>query len=208
VSRHLFSAFGLGLIVTLGLFWVMQIMIRSHGGLPEKGGLNMIEFVRLNRDTDLRRRSRALPQKPPPKKKPSPPKMSRAQTAPRQKMRIDMPNLDVLVNARIAGSLVDGLQIGGFSGALSTGLVPAFRVPPQYPLRAANRGIEGWVRVEFMINQQGRVVDPVVVDSYPSSIFNRAAIRAISRWKFKPKVVAGMVVEQRAVQVMEFKLRK
>ena len=201
MSRHLFSAFGLGLIVTLGLFWVMQIMIRSHGGLPDTGDLNMVEFVRLNR-------SRALPKKPPPKKKPSPPKMSTAQTAPRQKMRIDMPNLDVLVNARIAGSLVDGLQIGGFSGALSTGLVPAFRVPPQYPLRAANRGIEGWVRVEFMINQQGRVVDPVVVDSYPSSIFNRAAIRAISRWKFKPKVVAGMVVEQRAVQVMEFKLRK
>ena len=134
--------------------------------------------------------------------------MSTAQTAPRQKMRIDMPNLDVLVNARIAGSLVDGLQIGGFSGVLSTGLVPAFRVPPQYPLRAANRGIEGWVRVEFMINQQGRVVNPVVVDAYPSSIFNRAAIRAISRWKFEPKVVAGMVVEQRAVQVMEFKLRK
>lgn len=208
MSRHLFSAFGLGLLVTLSLFWMMQIMIRSHGGLPEIGDLKMVEFVRLDRDTDLRARSRALPKKPPPKKKPSPPKMNTAQTAPRQKMRIDMPNLDIPVNARIAGSLVDGLQVGGFSGTLSTGLIPVFRVPPQYPLRAANRGIEGWVQVEFVINEQGRVVNPIVVDAYPSSIFNRAAIRAISRWKFNPKVIAGEVVEQRAVQVMEFKLRR
>ena len=75
-------------------------------------------------------------------------------------------------------------------------------------IRSNTLQVNRFPTVEFVINEQGRVVNPIVVDAYPSSIFNRAAIRAISRWKFNPKVIAGEVVEQRAVQVMEFKLRR
>ena len=94
----------------------------------------------------------------------------------------------------------------GTGDAISTDLVPIFRVPPEYPMRAAKRRVEGWVRIEFTIDEQGHVVNPVVVESYPSSVFNRAAIKAVSKWEFKPKIIGGVPVEQRAVQLLEFKL--
>ena len=75
-------------------------------------------------------------------------------------------------------------------------------------MRAAKRRIEGWVKVEFTITKEGKVKDPVVVASQPSSIFNRAALKAIKRWKFKPQIIAGEAYEQRAVQTLEFKLSR
>lgn len=212
MNQRYFPAFVLGILVTLGLFGLMQFMIlNSQRGLNETNNLKMVEFVRLTPDNRVATRKRRLPEKPPPKTKPPPPQMKSVQANPsRTPMpRIDAPNLDIPVkSARVVGSLLGGLQMGASSAAMSTDLVPIFRVPPQYPMRAAKRRVEGWVRVEFTINDQGHVTNPVVVESYPSNIFNRAATKAISKWKFKPKVIGGVAVEQRAIQVLEFKLGK
>ncbi len=45
-----------------------------------------------------------------------------------------------------------------------------------------------------------------VLEAQPKGWFERAAKRAILKWKFKPKVVNGHPVARRAVQVIEFKL--
>ena len=57
-----------------------------------------------------------------------------------------------------------------------------------------------------MIMEDGSVDDPVVVESEPRRLFNRAAIRAILRWKFKPRIVDGRAVKRQAEQVIDFKL--
>ena len=67
-------------------------------------------------------------------------------------------------------------------------------------------GTEGWVKLEFTITETGTVKDPRVIDSQPPRIFNREAIRAILKWKFKPRVVDGVAVERRATQTIDFKL--
>jgi protein TonB len=77
-----------------------------------------------------------------------------------------------------------------------------------YPRRAALKGIEGWVKLEFTIMPDGSVDDVKVIDAKPRRIFNRAAIKSILRWKFKPRVVNGKAVARRATQTMEFKLQK
>lgn len=92
------------------------------------------------------------------------------------------------------------------SKAVVSGVVPLVRVPPKYPARAADRHIEGWVKVEFTIQTDGSVNNAVVVGSEPESIFNDAALTAISKWKFKEKMVNGVAVTQRAVQRLQFKL--
>lgn len=89
-----------------------------------------------------------------------------------------------------------------------SGVVPLVRVPPRYPPRAANRHIEGSVTVEFTISTTGTVTDAVVIDAEPDDIFNDAALTAIEKWKFKEKVVNGVAVTQRAVQVLKFNLMK
>jgi TonB family protein len=55
---------------------------------------------------------------------------------------------------------------------------------PVYPSQALDRGLEGQVVVEFGLNADGSVRDPVVVDTTHSSVFDQAAIRALLHWRF------------------------
>ena len=90
--------------------------------------------------------------------------------------------------------------------AIVSGIVPLVKVAPIYPNRAASRGIEGWVRVEFTIRPDGSVADAVVVQAQPEAVFDDAALDAINQWQFKPKMVNGVAVPQRAGQQLQFKL--
>ncbi len=89
---------------------------------------------------------------------------------------------------------------------VSSGVVALFRVPPEYPARAANRHIEGWVKIEFTVQTDGSVDNPVVISAEPEEIFDEAALTAISKWRFKEKIVNGVAVTQRAVQIVKFNL--
>lgn len=91
---------------------------------------------------------------------------------------------------------------------ISTGVVPLERIPPKYPARAAERHIEGWVKIEFTITRSGTVENAVVVEAEPSEVFDDAALKAIEQWIFKEKIVDGVAVEQRAVQTLQFKLTR
>lgn len=85
--------------------------------------------------------------------------------------------------------------------------LPIVRVEPIYPTRAQSRGVEGYVVMEFTVTSTGSVIDPVVVEAEPSSIFNRAAQRAVLKWKYKPRVVDGQAVDVPGVRTMlTFKL--
>lgn len=211
--NRLFPALSLGLLVSLGLFWLMQFMIMNNQqGFKKTDNLKMVEFVRLKRETRLQTRDRKIPDKPPPKKKqPPPPTMQIAQTSISQQKIPDMvmPNLDLpLQTSRFSGPVVGGLQMGKGEISISTNLIPLVRIPPRYPMRAQSRRIEGWVKVEFTITTTGTVKNAKVVESQPSSVFDRAALKAIARWKFKPKIIDGAAIEQRALQVLQFKLAK
>ena len=120
---------------------------------------------------------------------------------------LDMPNLDMPLQAgRFSGPILGGVSMG--AGKVSSNVIPLVRIPPRYPMRAARRKIEGWVKVEFTITENGTVKDAVVVDAQPPEIFNREALQAITRWKFKAKIIDGEAFEQRAVQILQFKLSK
>ncbi len=80
------------------------------------------------------------------------------------------------------------------------GDIPIGEVAPLYPERALQRGIEGHVVVEFTVSKSGSVVDPVVVDSEPLGIFDRSAIDAASKLKFKPPIVDGQNVQREGVK--------
>lgn len=73
-------------------------------------------------------------------------------------------------------------------------LLPYLRPGPVYPDRAAQRGIEGWVLVEFTVDERGRVVSPSVIDANPKGYFERAALNALERYKYRPQVVNGLPV--------------
>ncbi len=70
----------------------------------------------------------------------------------------------------------------------------AFSVPPAYPTRLASRGTEGYVIVGFSVSAAGTVFDPYIVEAFPSTGFNRAALNAIKRFKYLPRQIAGKAV--------------
>ena len=63
------------------------------------------------------------------------------------------------------------------------------------PARAAQRNIEGWVLVEFSITALGTVKNAKVIQSEPGKIFNRSALKAVGKWKYKPRIEDGVAME-------------
>jgi protein TonB len=80
------------------------------------------------------------------------------------------------------------------------------KVEATYPQRALRQRIEGWVELTFIVTSDGDVSDVKVVDSQPRREFDREAMRALSQWKFKPRITNGKPVSAAARQRLEFKL--
>lgn len=65
------------------------------------------------------------------------------------------------------------------------------QVKPRYPAAALRASQQGWVEVEFMIEPSGEVDHVHVVASQPHHVFDRAAVEAVSRWRYKPALRNG-----------------
>lgn len=80
------------------------------------------------------------------------------------------------------------------------------RVNASYPAQALRSRTEGWVELAFTITEKGDVTNIEVVDAQPRRVFDREAIRALSQWKFTPRIENGQPVAARARQRLEFSL--
>jgi protein TonB len=69
-------------------------------------------------------------------------------------------------------------------------LVTLYRVSPVYPMIAERKGLEGFVTVRFDVNELGAVENVVVVES-SNAVFNKSAVAATYRFKFKPRNFDG-----------------
>lgn len=187
-------AFGLASVVTFGLFYLMQSMIIVEGELSDDGKIKVVDFVRVKRTEEVKKKDREPPKKSQLDDEPPPPDFSMDQAA-----NLDSGGIGIAAAVDTSMGLDTG---GGFSMASADGdAVPMVRVPPQYPERAAQRGIEGRVLIEFTISKSGSVKDPKVIAYEPSKIFNRAAIKAVSQWKYNPKIENGKAVEQKGIRI-------
>lgn len=195
MARRYAIAFLVASGVTFGLFYLMQALISMGVAEAERvfAG-HVIEFVRLKRDSQLDLKKRRLPDKAPPEEEPPPPELDLSRPV--------RPDLDLDAMSIALAHQVD-LGAGPDFGDMGSDqdIVPIVRVNPQYPIRAADRGIQGWVEVQFTISAAGTVKDPVVVDAEPATIFNRAALRAIRKWKYSPKIEEGVAVDRPDVRV-------
>jgi protein TonB len=90
----------------------------------------------------------------------------------------------------------NNMNIGGPGGMnIAEGdYLPIVRVAPVYPARALSRGLEGHVDLSFTVTAAGTVREPIILFS-TSSLFERAATRAVLKFKYKPRVVDGIPVD-------------
>ncbi|HWW28429.1 MAG TPA: energy transducer TonB [Steroidobacteraceae bacterium] len=59
-------------------------------------------------------------------------------------------------------------------------------VQPTYPNRAAVSRTEGWVELGFTVSETGQVKDVVVHATSVPGVFEDAAVRAVSQWRYQP----------------------
>jgi len=62
---------------------------------------------------------------------------------------------------------------------------PVFQPSPSYPRDLAKRGVSGVVKVEIVVDTNGRVTNPRVL-TCPHPAFKSAALAAIKQWRFEP----------------------
>ncbi|MFT4652598.1 MAG: protein TonB [Kangiellaceae bacterium] len=182
--RYIIAIFAAA-VITLGLFFLMQSLIESGGSAltdPAKG--KVLDFVRVQQEQQVQQKDRK-PKKPPKPQEPPPqmeaPKMDSASPDGGQS------GLDFAADLSGEISLDGGLSLSSGDGEY----VPITKVQAVYPRRAMQRGIQGYVIVEFTVNKTGAVQNPVVVEANPQGIFEQAALDAVVKFKYKPRVING-----------------
>ncbi len=202
----------LALVVNLVLFLVMPALIAVHSGGAECKEFDLSVTLTKVRQEQKKEKKEKPPE--PPKKKPTPPK-------PPQNLAMQRPKLSLPfeLNQRLPaapGGLVlppidASLPQGGLSGIFSVGdldgqLMPLAQFPPTYPYGAKRRQIEGWVQLQFIVNERGVVEDIRVIAAEPEGVFESAARQSISRWRFKPGTIGGSPVKTKVEQTIKFTL--
>ncbi len=203
------GAASLAVGVALSLFTLMNQLIRSDGILEKPDRQQAyLNFVRIDpADTEINTKDRRLPEPPPPPDEvPETPDFStQINSFAARDLGMDMPSIGLPINdggGPYLGTLSAGQGLAGFD----TDAIPVVRIAPVYPRRAKQARIEGWVTMEVIIRPDGSVSDARVMESDPTRLFNEAALAAMQRWKFRPKIVDGTPVAQRAMQTIEFVL--
>ncbi len=179
--------FGTAFMVVL--FWVMWSLVSVPVDVAEMRQATRVEFTRMRQDTEAQKKQQEKPQpdKPPPV--PEVPQMNFAKGSVENNVAQLTPTVD-------ASSAMSKMKMTAGS---DRDIVPLVRINPDYPPRALSRGLQGWVIVQFTISATGTVKDEKVVDS-SNEVFNDAALKAIARWRYNPKVEEGVAVERKGVQ--------
>ena len=174
------GAIGLSVLVTFGLFFIMQFLVATgEMALQEGERFAPIDITMEDEEQSVQRKERAKPKKQEVRKPPPPARTQLATNMPKSGPTVDFDS-----------SFSGDMNIGIGTAVIDRGAYPKFRVQQQYPRRAQERGIEGWVIIRFTITKTGGVRDAMVLES-SSSIFERSALKAVSQYKYEPLVVNG-----------------
>lgn len=172
-------------IVTVGLFYVMQLMISTgRDVITEHQAARLTDFVRVER-TRVAATRESKPERPRhPERRPA---LPQARVTDRFEGRLAVSMTNPTIETRIG--TVQGV------GAISDGeYLPIVKVAPVYPTRALTRRLEGFVIVEFTVTTAGTVRDVLILES-TAEIFEDAAVEAALKFRYKPRVIDGEPVE-------------
>jgi protein TonB len=171
-----------------------------------------INVIRIKRpDSEVRKKTERPPDPPQARQPPRPSLMQPLQARLSLPFEIN-PHLPPGPNALALPPLTaSAFDTSGLDGAFAVGdldapLTVLVRLPPVYPLRAKHSGVQGWVRVRFVVKEDGTVDSVTVIESQPPGVFDRNVIRCVSGWRFKPGTVEGIAVRSWAETTIRFKL--
>ena len=185
----------MALAITFGLFFFMQALIATGEGLDER--VNVIRIVdstmpeielEVIEEIDKPEAIQEV--------------VEQQEVAQKSISLSDGPALNI---QRQEVAVETGLDLTSASISATDGdYLPLVAIAPEYPQRAAQRGVEGWCLVSFTVDGLGNVVEDtiVVVDAEPPEMFDRSSVRAAARFKFQPRVRNGEGIAVPGVQYL------
>jgi len=201
-----------GCIIATALFLLMHHLIANNQQQAPSGEqANTVNFVQVQKQQQVRKKTYAHPKKPPPSKGPQPDE--KEVVSGRQQLHALLLPTNLKLSSNSLGSGT-GVYIGQ-SGPQTNSqgyapLTPMVRIKPIYPPQAQYQGVEGTVTTCFTVEPDGSVANPHVKGaSSPQArrMLGQAALRTILQWKFFPKKVNGSPVSTKDVcQDIQFTL--
>ena len=198
--NKIFAVFVLSVSTTFFLFVLMVTLISlGDSGLKEDKSVNLADIVMPDREIDTFTEEVEKPEEP--EQQPEDIAQPEVELQPTTGIEVNIPKPKAKFTA--GGSFFrDGEYI------------PLFKIQPQYPRRAQERGTMGFAIVAFTITESGTIENVVPVEGYcssknpndpeatlrPCTLFNNASERAALKLKYKPKIVDGKAVRVEGVQ--------
>lgn len=113
--------------------------------------------------------------------------------------------VDAEAIARARGSLRQQLiAIESARRVPASALTVAEYIAPKYPRQALERGMNGWVDLEFTVARDGSTRDVAIVDASHNTYFREEASAAVEAWRFEPHRFLDEPIEQRAYTRIRF----
>ena len=206
------------MMFNIALFDLMPCFIDRNPGRPEYSDfVETINIIRIKRpEQQVRKKEKKRKIRPKEQIK----KLNREKQVYANRAKKRMVDLPFEINPKlpaISGGLkvspmkMVHLDLPGLKGSYGIGeidhpLIPIAQVPPIYPMQARRMGIEGWVRVRFIVNEDGRVGDIKILDSRPAKVFNNSVLRCVSAWRFTPGTVEDEPVKTWVETTVRFEL--
>jgi protein TonB len=185
------------LLVNVLLFSIIQYMVGNPRlRLTDVSDFEIANFIRMqeqSREVKSRRDPKA-PEKPEADQQQAMRQLAQANTGGVEGLQVDVPEMDIDV----------GVDVGDIQ--IAREMTPLVRIPPDYPQRAAARGVEGFVVLRFIITETGAVEAPEVMHAEPPGYFESAARRAVARWKYQPQIRDGKPTRVVAMARISFEL--
>ena len=117
---------------------------------------------------------------------------------------LDTPDIDMDMDVEVVNTAPQAsVDVEISSSGMASGdgeYLPIVKVAPIYPRRAQTRGITGYCIVEYTVTTSGAIRDPKAVDCQPEGVFEKASVKAATKFKYKPRVVDGEAIEVAGVQ--------
>ena len=177
--KMLGSTLAASFVLTISIFFIMQWLIDVGDVELDNTSIKIADVTMPERELELLMdMERPQEEEPPPETMPPEFDMTPPAEVDSSAAR---PNLGF--KGKKAGVFADGSY------------VPIFQVPPVYPRRALERGIEGCVMLKFTVTKVGSTRAPSVEWAVPPGIFDRAAMRSALKYKYKPQIRDGEAIE-------------
>ncbi len=120
----------------------------------------------------------------------------------------DKPN-PALTRSSAPSGKTSGVAAGkGAEGGREARPLASRNAPPRYPDFARRQGWQGVVLVRVVVRPDGKVKAASLFRGSGYSVLDQAALEAVRRWLFQPKISGGLAVESTIEVPVTFSLRK